>query len=230
MHVSRFLIGVVGVLAALFGGARVAPGEIILFWSTSGITNTNFRYSTALTNFLPHFVPPTPVTELTAGTYDLFLWGLFIETPTMPAGSHIYGLNLKFEGDAAVVQSVAYRQNKTGAGAYRRWDGSVGLVLDDSVAAITARGIEFLLPPDFNNDLYYPATQQFLFGAARVTGAVGQQKTVALEIESLSGGIAMRWGMIDLPDPPVFSAVVTFVPEPAAGAALVLTALLLRRR
>ncbi len=222
--------------ALLWGILAIPPtatAEIRLFWSTTGITNSAYVYSTALTNFRPYFTTPTPIpnNELSPGAYDLFLWGKFIEEPNMPSYSQVYGLDLKFEGTATHTANVAYRQNKTGSGAYKRWDGSLGLALDDVMRAITARGIEFILPPDTNNDLYFPATQEFLVGAARVTGAAGDTKVVSLHSpeENPPGlGIAVRWGGLDR-EPQVFPAVVSFTPEATTVFAF-LPALLRRRR
>jgi hypothetical protein len=211
--------------------ALTASAEIRLFWSTTGITNSAFVYSTALTNFLPYFTAPTPIpnNELPAGSYDLFLWGKFIEEPNMPQFSELYGLDLKFEGTATQAANVAYRQNKTGSGAYKRWNNTVGIPLDGVMYAVTTFGIQFLLPPYGNSDLYFPATQEFLVGAARVTGAPDDTKTVSLHQpwDTPPGlGIAMR--LVDgIPDPLVIPAVVTFTPEPVP---LVVFLAALRRR
>jgi hypothetical protein len=110
------------------------------------------------------------------------------------------------------------------------WDGSNGISLDGVMAALTARGIEYLIPPDTNNDLYYPATQEALLGAARVTGMVGQ--TVVMELDSNGFGIAVRRDPQppEWVDPEVTPAIVTFVPEPASGMCAVLVIVAVRWR
>lgn len=219
--------------------AMVVPAmaEIQLFWSWSGINDPSLQYSTALTNFLPAFVPWTgPVTEVDTPDVDLFLWGRFIETPTMPSYTQIYGLDLKFEGAGEFVQSVAYRHNKTGSGAYKRWDGANPILLNGVMAAVTARGIEFLYQPDTNNDLsikYDASTgySDFLIGAAKLHfNALGDVATVSLDTAD-GLGIAMREIQgPDIPDPPVLAASVTYIPEPASMLLLGLAGLLIRRR
>ena len=191
-----------------------AHGEIRLFWSTTGLANTSLRYSTALTNFLP-IVSATPVAELAPGTYDLYLWGQFIEGWDLHAWIWVYGVDLAFAGDATYAENVAYRQNKTGAGAYRRWDGSLGIALDGLMWATTSRGIEFNLPPVTNSYLYFPESAQFLLGAVRVTGAAGQNFTM-----TRTGPGFWYWDpdVFDPPAYPTFSpAVLLFTPEPAGG-------------
>ena len=201
-------------LALLVPATLASEGGVTLFLSTTGLANSSMRYSTALTNFLP-IISATPVSELPAGTYDLYLWGRFVEGWLVPPDSNIYGLNLEFAGDAAHVENVAYRQNKTGSGAYKRWDGSQGIPLDGLMGAVTARGIEFIIPPETNNDLYFPATYEFLLGAARVTGAPGQAKIVDFE------HIAFRQFDPWDPLPVLIPAVVTFTPEPATAVAVI---------
>lgn len=216
--------------------AVVVPtmAEINLFWSTTGMSDA-LKYSTAMTNFLPGLVPATPTGPTInglPGTYDLFLWGTFVEAPDLPTYTQIYGLDLKWENTGATVGSnAAYRQQKTGSGAYKRWDGSNGILLDGVMAAVTANGVQFILPPDTNNDLYYPATHQFLLGAAQVTfGAYGQTASIALDATPPGLGIAMRYiGDGDIPDPAVNAATVTLIPEPASLALLALAGLLRRR-
>jgi hypothetical protein len=99
---------------------RLDNGPIYLFWSTTGISDPNYVYSTALTNFLPYFVPWTHPGQLSdplilsAGTCDLFLWGQF------SAGSadydRIIGLDLGLinGGSATHTPGAAYR-HKWGA-------------------------------------------------------------------------------------------------------------------
>lgn len=226
-------------LVSLLVLVGAANAEIQLFWSWTGMDAANM-YNQNLTNFLPGFVPPTPVPAVLEGpdptiTVDLFLWGRFIETPTMPSYTQIYGLDLKNTG-APMLQSAAYRQNKTGSGAYKRWDGSAGINLDGVMAAVTARGVEFLYLPDTNNDLSikYPEASgigDFLIGAAKYTLAWGDHATFELDTALDGLGIAMRLiGDVDIPDPPVLAADVVYVPEPASVLLLGLGALLIRRR
>lgn len=202
--------GAHAVAVVLLALAAPAQADTILFWSTTGIDNSSYIYNTAETNFLPYFVPPTPVQELPAGTYDLFFWGRFTEEYCLPPPCSLYGMDLIFGGNATVLQSVAYRHRKTGSGSYDRWDGSLGIALDGVMAAVTSRGIEYLVPPDDNNDLYYPETQEFLVGAAQISGLAGQTKTIGRD----SLGLVFRcsydpcqgdpWGLDVIP------AVVTF--------------------
>jgi len=219
-------LALVVVLAVV--GTASADLAIQLFWSTTGKTGA-LQYSTALTNFLP-IASATPVSSLPAGTYDLFLWGRFVDTDGAEAYTQIYGLDLAKSGTATYGTNVAYRHNKTGAGSYKRWDGSLGILLDGVMAAVTARGIEYLPASDVgNNDIYFKDTLEFLIGAANVTGAAGQNATVSLH-NPPGLGIAMRWiGGEDIPDPPVYNAFVTFTPEPAS-ILLALAGLALRRR
>ena len=187
---AKILVCVVA-MGLLVDSGGVAQAEIQLFWSMTGINDPSFVYSPALANFLPYFVPPVPVTQLAPGTYDLFLWGRFVENydpndPNfLPAFTRIDVMDLQWLGAATHAQNAAYRQNKTGFGAYTRWENGSGILLDDVMFALATRGVEFILPPDGNNDLYYPNTQEFLIGAARITGAGGQSATMAL------AGIAM---------------------------------------
>ncbi len=206
-------------LAIALGLGGAARGENInFFWSTTGLANTSLRYSTALTNFLP-IVSATPVTELPAGTHDLYLWGWFEADNWYPEYTQVYGVNLAFAGTASHAENAAYRHYKTGSGAYKRWDGSQGLPLNGVMAAVTARGIEFITPPDTNNDLYFPSTQQFLLGAALVTGEPGQVLSMALG----PLGIAARYlDGTDLVPVTVAFVPVTFTPEPGPLAMLVL--------
>ncbi len=222
---NRFLVLVV--VCGLLGAAQA---EIELCWSTTGLGNGALMYSGAQTNFLP-IVPPTYVHQLAPGTHDLYLWGTFIETPTMPHDTQLYGLDLKFMGTATQSTNVAYRHNKTGAGPYLRWNTVAPVALDSVLAAVTARGVEFIVPANTNSDLYYPVTHEFLLGAARITGGPGD--TTWMELETLSGaGIAMREiGGNDIVDPPVTwcGGMLTFTPEPG-GLLLVLCGWLVGRR
>jgi hypothetical protein len=211
----------------LLVGAVHAPGEIILYWSTTGITNSSYFYSTAQTNFRPYFVPPTPVTELPAGTYDLFLWGRFVEADDLPAYVFIYSLDLRFEGDAALAENAAYRHRKTGAGAYKRWDNTVGIPLDGSMYAILGNGIEFMYLPYTNHDLsifHNPSDgyADFLIGAARITGAGGHFETASLDGAAGQGIGVSHFNHEPLPDPEVVPATILFTPEPAALVAVLL--------
>lgn len=215
--------------------AVVVPtmANIELFWSDTGLTNSALQYSTAMTNFLPIVAAPAAVTEKTvAGTYDLYLWGRFNEGADVPSYTQIYGLDLKWENSGGTVaDNAAYRQQKLGSGAYKRWDGSNGILLDGVMAAVTASGVQFILPPDTNNDLYNPATHEFLLGAAKITLTnMGDSATIALDATPPGLGIAMRYiGAGDIPDPAVLPATVTLVPEPASLALLALAGLLRRR-
>ncbi len=219
-----------GLVLAVCAVVGVAEGRIELFWSTTGLSDTSLLYSTALTNFLP-IVSSTPVTELPAGAWDMYLWGRFVEEPDLPTYTQIYGIDLEIQTSGSVNygSNVAYRQNKTGFGAYKRWDGTIGRPLDGVVAAVTARGIEFILPPDTNSDLYFPDSHEFLFGAIHATSSGFGTLTVALDTAD-GLGIAVRIiGGETIEDPLVTPAVVTFVPEPAA-ALLALAGLAVRRR
>ncbi len=225
MKKALALVALLAVVGSVSAAIDPADFHIQLFWSTTGKSGA-LQYSTAMTNFLP-FDAPTPVADLAPGSHDLFLWGRFVDDDDSYSYTQIYGLDLAKSGTFG--SNVAYRQNKTGSGAYKRWDGSAGIALDGVMAAVTARGIEYILPPDTNNDLYLPASKEFLIGAANVTGADGDVAVVSLDVaEGL--GIAMRWiGGEDIEDPEVYSATVTFTPEPAS-ILLALVGLALRRR
>jgi hypothetical protein len=195
----------------------VSAAQIDLFWSTTGISDPALMYSTALTNFQPAFVAPTPVTQLLPGTYDLFLWGQF---QADWAGYQIYGIDLKFEGTATHTPSVGYRQR---IGAVKRWDGSAGILLDGVMAAVTAAGI-------VNNPGHLvQADGKFLIGATNTTGALND--TLTMSLHTTPGlGIACRDAEgNEVPDPTIIPATVTFVPEPAS-VLLALAGLLIRRR
>ena len=220
-------MGLVVAVCALVGAAE---GRIELFWSTTGLSNTSLLYSTALTNFLP-IVSATPVSNLPAGAWDMYLWGRFVEEPDLPTYTQIYGIDLRIEtsGGVSYTDNVAYRQYKTGFGAYKRWDGTLGRPLDGVLAAVTARGIEFILPPDVNSDLYFPESHEFLLGAIHTTSAGLGALTVSLDVDD-GLGIAVRIiGGETIPDPLVTPAIVTFLPEPST-ALLALAGLALRRR
>jgi hypothetical protein len=191
-----------------------AQAEIELCWSTTGVSNPSLVFSTAQTDFLPYLQAPTYITQLPPGTYDLFCWGRFVETPTMPSDTQLYNLGLQFMGTATHSISVAYRQNKAGSGAYRRWDAPGGLALDDHLAAVTARGVEFLAPGNSNSDLYLQGSNEFLLGAVRITGVAGD--TFWMELKSLGGAeIAMRHiGGASIADPPLIGCLLSFGPPP----------------
>jgi hypothetical protein len=197
------------VAVALAGTACADVWEIQLFWSTTGINDPNWVYNAAETNFLPYFVPPTPVYSLPAGTYDLFLWGQVTDPNDLffhhPEGARIYGINLGFGGDATYDVSVAYCHRKLPPGAYRRW-GQCCLPLNAPLGALS-HGITFVPYPI--NDLYRYQFVDFLVGAARITGDAGEYKTMSLD----GIGIGMRdlGSGEDIPDPPVLPALVTFV-------------------
>jgi len=229
------------VLVAVLALVGAASAEIQLYWSTTGLGNSALKFSTALTNFLP-IVAPTPlpasIDDPTTPTLsiDLYLWGRFIETPEMPAYSTIYGLDLKNTG-APMGSNAAYRQNKSGSGAYKRWDGSAGIPLDGVMAAVTARGVEFVYLPDTNNDLsikYASDYGDFLIGAAHYDLAWGQHARFELDGAVDGLGIAMRYfggsEPVDIVDPPVLPADFVYTPEPASLLLLGLAGLLIRRR
>jgi hypothetical protein len=203
-----------------------ASANIELFWSSTGINDPALRYSTAATNFLPAFVPPTPVIQVAPGTYDLFLWGRFNEDADLPSYTQIYGLDLKWGAMSGVTigPNVAYRHYFPEYS--RRWDGSHGILLDGVMAAVTARGIMFILPPDTNNDLYYPATHEFLIGAVQAT-FLQPWPTLTIELDATPPGlgIAMRHiGDGDIPDPAVLPATLPVFPEPGGEMLLTLLA------
>ncbi len=210
-------------IAILSGVAAAGAYEIQLFWSTTGISDPNLMYSTALTNFQPAYQPPTPVSEMVGGTYDLFLWGTF---PFV----YIRGLDLKWgPGNTAPhAQNVAYRHKWGNTSPAKRWDGSAGILLDGVMAAVTASGISW--PP---YRLMEPQGS-FLIGAARITGAAGQHAIISLDGPTRGLGIANpRYEQVTpdvLPADLVFVAgPVTGLPEPSA-VVLLIAALLLRRR
>ncbi len=215
--------------AVLAGTACADVWELQLFWSTTGINDPNYVYFAGEMDFLPYFVPPTPVEMLAPGAYDLFLWGKVTDPNNLfyahPEGAQIYGLDLTFEGDAAHGVNVAYRHGRPYPG---RWDGNHPILLNGVMAAVTSNGI--LLVPYWIPDLYRYEYVDFLIGAARITGTDGQVKIMALDLAD-GLGIAMRdWATgEDIPDPPVLPAVVTFVPEPAS-LVLALVALVGRAR
>jgi hypothetical protein len=215
------------VLLGLLAPPALADGGVQLFWSTTGLASTTLLYSTALTNFLP-IVPATPVSTLDPGTYDLYAWGRFVEGSDLPPGGHIIGMDLRWQGDATHAQNVAYRQR---VGAVKRWDGSVGIPLDGVMAAVTAAGIYFILPPNTNSDLYFPETREFLLGAARITGAAGQTIGLALDTDLADGLGPFGWYVLpngESTDPPLWPANLTFTPEPTA--LILLSALVIVRR
>jgi len=233
--------------------AAVVPtmAGIDLFWSTTGMSDA-LKFSTELTNFLPGFVAPTPVTEVAwtgdPGAYDpgnpatyqdLFLWGKFNLQPDpgqpdyLPYYAQIYGLDLKFGGAAVREESVSYRHNKTPPPpTWRRWDGSQAILLDGVMAAVTSKGIQFYDPSTSNPDIYLNATGEFLIGAVRVKGAnLQDQLEMSLDDVPPGLGIAVREyeGGPNIPDPTVTPGTVTFVPEPASMLLLALAGLLRRR-
>ncbi len=205
-------------LVLAVGGA--ASADIELFWSTTGKSGP-LMYSMATTNFLP-IDSATPVSLLFPGTYDVFLWGRFVGNSNPPPGWRIADLDLAFGGDATTGVSAAYLHNKTGSGSYRRWDSAGGgLALDDPMTnGGVSDGIEFLQPPNSNNDLYFPATQEFLVGAVEVTGLANQ--SLIMNIENVSFTPA-PW------HPEHSPAVLTFAPE-GGSLWLALAGLVLRRR
>ncbi len=195
-----FTLRLAAVALVAVSASAVAHAEVILFWSTTGVNDANMIYMPGETNFKPYMVPSTRVDELEAGAYDLFLWLKFVADPNLPPNTMIYGLAMEFQGDAAHAQNFAYRHKLNPC---RRFSGSGGLPLDGFLPVQS--GIAFILPPDTNCDLYYPATQEALLGAARITGAPGQTKIMAIE------DIAMRHiGGEDIPDPLAVPAVVRF--------------------
>ncbi len=213
----RFLL-LLGSVLALAGNSRAE--EFVLFWSTTGISETGLMYSTALTDFQPAYQSPTPVPTdpngmqvLPAGTYDLFLWGTF---PANWQGAQILGMDFGWQGDATHTPNAAYR-HKWGGGSAKRWDGSLGIPLDGVMAAITATGITWTAP----YHLMEP-DGRFLIGAAQISGTPGQQAIIGQ-----NGHIAV------LPpqerDPTVVPAVVTFTPEPTNLLLLTTASLLIRR-
>jgi hypothetical protein len=191
-----------------------SASQINLFWSTTGISDPNLMYSTALTDFQPVFVPPTPTTGGPAGAYDLFLWGQF---PADWAGAQILGLDLEFQGDATHDVSVAYRQ---AWGTHQtRWDGSAGIALDGVMAAVAAGGGIIDTPGNL-----VQADGAFLIGVARAVGTDGQ----VLTMDCL--GIACRDPNGNGVVPTVTPATFWFdIPEPAS-VLLVLAGALSRRR
>ena len=209
---------------SLVGAASAA--QIQLFWSSTGISDAGLQYSTALTNFQPAFVAPTPVgATLVEGSYDLFLWGRFDADWT---DYQIYGIDLKKEGAVTWGSNVAYRQKWGNPAGSRRWDGSAGIQIDGVGAAVMASGIYDTMP----NSNMVLATGEFLYGAAHVTGAAGQSATISLDTAALGLGINTRDsnGNEVVPDPTILPATVGFVvPEPTS-ILLALAGLLIRRR
>ncbi len=221
---------------ALIAGVSAASADINLFFSSTGMSSDALKYSTALTNFLPGFTGPTPIgPTLDEGSYDLFLWGQFVNENDY---DQIYGIQLQIQGTAAYdgTKSVIYRHNKTTPPpAYKRWDGAQPVYVHNGVmAAVIARGIVNWTSSDVNpGDLVTLPTgsegTKFLLGVVRVENATaGQELTVSLNPQL---GIAIRNAEgVTIPDPPVNSATVTFVPEPASLLLLGLAGLAIRRR
>jgi hypothetical protein len=221
------------VLLAVLGLVGAASADTItLFWSTTGISTTSpLLYSTALTNFQPVYQAPTPVpTDLNgwqvapAGSYDLFLWGQF--QPSW-VGYQIYGLDLLWDaGSTATVGSnVAYRQR---VGAWKRWDGTLPILLDGVMAAVTSAGIAW----DGGANRLMDPNGMFLIGAAHVTLGIGEMLTINLDTRpgGVGKGIACRDADgAEVPDPIVIPARLCEIPEPLS-ILLVLTGMLLRRR
>ncbi len=227
MKRAAFLLVVAVCLVATAGAV-----DFTLFWSLTGISDPNLRYSSALTNFQPAYQPPTPVTVVMPGTVDVFLWGTF---PTGWENYQIYGLDLKWgAGNTAEhAENVAYR-HKWGNQSYaKRWDGSASIPLDGVMAAVTASGIIW--------DTVTPAYRlmepdgRFLIGAARVTGDPGELAVVALDppTDGLGLGFAARdpnGNPIMPPLPNFIPAQLLFYPEPASVLLLISVVLLARRR
>jgi len=221
-------------VVALLVGVSAASADINLFFSSTGMSDA-LKYSTTLTNFLPGFEASTPIgATLPEGSYDLFLWGQFVNEPDY---NQIYGLQLQIQGSAAydANKSVIYRHNKGNPNAYKRWDGALPVYVHNGVmAAVTARGIVNWTAADpVPNDLVtLPSGSEgtkFLLGVVRVEGATaGQDLTVSLNPQL---GIAVHDADgVTIPDPPVNSATVSFVPEPASLLLLGLAGLAIRRR
>jgi hypothetical protein len=214
------------VLLGLLLACAPAEAGVQLFWSTTGLADPGMTYSTALTDFRP-IVRPLPVDVLIPGSYDLFLWGRFIQNNDpndpnyLPMYSAVIGADLAFQGDAQHGVNVAYRHKWGTSPGQRRWDGSAGIALDGVMAAIGACGIRFTLPGDPDVDLYFSDTHEFLVGATQATGLPGQRLTM------VSDGLAIYYPVPPGEQtPPLVAepATVTFVPEPGA-AGLVLVAL-----
>lgn len=118
-------------------------------------------FATAEKNFLSNYVKwsgtPTrsPFFQTAGTTQTYFLWAEI----SLPEGwfAQIYGLELKggtgAKGKATLVDGLMYRHNKTGSGAYKRWDGAAKIPIPGLAAAVTARGIEAAAnPSDIAND------------------------------------------------------------------------------
>ena len=216
------------VLVAILSLVGAASGaELTLFWSSTGISDPNLMYSTALTNFQQAYLPPTPITFLLPGTYDMFLWGAF---PPDWQNYQIYGLDLKWGPDNTAwhYPDVAYRHKWGNQASQKRWDGSTGIHLDGVMAAVMASGITW----DTATPAYHLMQPNgwFLIGAARISGQDDQVATVALDFPAPGLGIAVRDSQgNEVPDPTVIPAYLYFTPEPAS-ALLALVGLLTRRR
>jgi hypothetical protein len=206
MKKGLFLVVVLG-----FVGTASAA-EINLFWSTTGISDSNLMYYTAMTDFQPWFVPPTPTTGGPAGAYDLFLWGQF---PADWAGYSIYGLDLQFQGNATHDVNLAYRQRG-------RWGAGPRIPLDGVMAAVTGGIVD--TPGNLVQE-----DGAFLIGIARAVGTAGQVLTMALHTTPGLGIACRDANGEEVPDPTVTPATFTFVPEPAS-VLLVVAGALIRRR
>ncbi len=197
------------VLVAVLGLVGVASAaEINLFWSTTGISDSNLMYYTAMTDFQPWFVPPTPTTGGPAGAYDLFLWGQF---PADWAGYQIYGMDLQFQGNASHDVNLAYRQRG-------RYPQGPRIPLDSVMSNIT-----------YTPGNLVQEDGAFLIGIAHAVGTAGEVLTMALHTAPGLGIACRDANGEEVPDPTVTPATFTFVPEPAS-VLLVFAVALIRRR
>ncbi len=238
----------------LLVGVSAASADIQLFFSvgsnTAGVPGVDIigpslRYATTLTNFLQtgaggtasgynHQAPTPAPAQLLPGSYDLYLWGKFVNQQPL---DQIYGLQLRITGNAPYdnSRSVIYRHNRTGTGAYRRWDGALPVLVHDGVmAAVIARGILNSTPADpLVNDLvvrpHVADGTVFLLGVVRVENAELNQ-TLSVELNPRLGIAIRNADGVTIPDPPVLPATVTFIPEPASLLLLALAGLAIRRR
>ncbi len=247
----------------LLVGVSAASADIQFFFSVGtnshgvpgvDILGPSLRYATTLTNFLQsgaggtpdgyNHQAPTPLPappgspagygELPPGSYDLYLWGKFVNQEPL---DQIYGIQTMITGDAPYdnEKSVGYRHNRTGSGAYKRWDGALPIYVHNGVfAAVIARGILNSTPDDpLVNDLVVRPHPEdgtiFLLGIVRVEDAqLGQ--TLSVELNPRLGIAIRNADGVTIPDPPVLPATVVFIPEPASLLLLGLAGLAIRRR